>query len=218
VADAAGMFCPEGEPRENWDLDELYNGLDQYFPLSLYARRDALNDQGRYELQDFLTELIERAYVDKEKEIGEAVGDPDAMRELERRIALQVINSKWMEHLANMDYLREGIGLRGYAQQDPLVVYQKEAFQMFEEMQHSIQDEIARFMFHVQVVHQPPPRREYSSWTNLENGGGAVPDAATAAGAVPFGRPAGGPRRKPGRNDPCWCGSGKKYKHCHYPN
>jgi len=209
VADAVGVFCPETEQPHEWALDELYDGLDQYFPLSLYASLQELRGKSRDELQDFLTELIERAYCDKETQVGEAFGDPDAMRELERRVALQIINNKWMEHLANMDYLREGIGLRGYAQQDPLVVYQKEAFEMFENMQHSIQDEIARFMFHVQVVQErPQPRRQYNTWTNVDEGPTPAP-----TGSQTVRNP-----KKPGRNDPCWCGSGKKYKTCHYPN
>src|SRR5260221_3324514 len=121
------------------------------------------------------------------------------MRKSERQIALQTVNSKWMEHLAAMDYRREGIFLRGYAQQDPLVVYQKEAFEMFENMQHAIQDEIGRFMFRLQIVQEEerePPRRQYNEWTNLDDGGGT----ARPAGNGP--RPGGG--KKPRRNDPCW--------------
>ena len=209
VADAVQMFCPDPANPAQWDLHELYEGLDQYFPLSLYAKPADLEGKSRDELTAFLTDLIERAYEDKEREIGETLGDPNAMRELERRVALQAINNKWMEHLANMDYLREGIGLRGYAQQDPLVVYQKEAFEMFENMQHAIQDEIARFMFHVQIVQEQRPRRQYQSWTNLEAEAQQGGQGATQTVRQ---------KRKPGRNDPCWCGSGKKYKFCHYPD
>lgn len=132
---------------------------------------------------------------------------------MERRVALQTINAKWMEHLASMDYLREGIFLRGYAQQDPLVVYQKEAFQMFEDMQHEIQDEIARFMFRIQIVQEPPRPRHYTEW---EDGGGTARPKSAPRPNAPTTAPKGA--RKPGRNDPCWCGSGKKYKTCHYPN
>jgi preprotein translocase subunit SecA len=209
VADAVQMFCPDPANPAQWDLHELYQGLDQYFPLSLYAKPADLEGKSRDELTAFLTDLIERAYEDKEREIGETLGDPNAMRELERRVALQAINNKWMEHLANMDYLREGIGLRGYAQQDPLVVYQKEAFEMFENMQHAIQDEIARFMFHVQIVQEQRPRRQYQSWTNVEAEAQQGGQGATQTVRQ---------KRKPGRNDPCWCGSGKKYKFCHYPD
>ncbi len=206
VSNAVGMFCPDANTGLEWDLDGLYKGLDEYFPLSLAATRKDLDGKTRAELDEFLTRLIEEAYATKEAEINEAFGDPDAMRNIERHVALTVINQKWMEHLANMDYLREGINLRGYGQQDPLVVYNKEAFQMFEDMQHSIQDEIARYMFHVQYVQErQPQRRQYQPFE--ETGGG---DAG--------GRPPAVRTRKLGRNDPCHCGSGKKYKHCHYPN
>jgi preprotein translocase subunit SecA len=126
-----------------------------------------------------------------------------------------------MEHLASMDYLREGIFLRGYAQVDPLVVYQKEAFEMFENMQHSIQDEIARFMFHIQLVTEQPeeelpePPKRYNDWTSLEDGGGTMRPAGLPGNGQ---QPKNPHSKKPGRNDPCWCGSGKKYKACHYPD
>lgn len=212
VSDAVAMFCPESERPSDWPIKDMYKGLDEYFPLSLYATVDDLTGKSRDELNDMLTGLIEKAYEDKEHEITAAVGDPGAMRELERRVALQATNRKWMEHLANMDYLKEGIGLRGYAQKDPIVDYQREAFTMFEEMQHAIQDEIARFMFHVQVVPEQTQQRVYPTFADAD-------EAAAATPTLP-GSPGGGarqPARKPGRNDPCWCGSGKKYKHCHYP-
>lgn len=206
VIDAVAMFCPEPQTGLEWDLDGLYRGLADYFPPALMIERRELEGRNRAELEDFLVEWVERAYAFREAEIAEAAGNPDAMRELERYIALQVINEKWMEHLANMDYLREGINLRGYGQQDPLVVYNKEAFQMFEDMLHSIQDSIARWVLHVQLqTQQSQPRRSYRI---LDNDG------------QPQERGRGGTAvrtRKLGRNDPCWCGSGKKYKHCHYP-
>jgi preprotein translocase subunit SecA len=214
VTDAVAMFCPADNPPE-WDLDGLYRGLDQYFPLHKYAALEELQGKSYAELESFLSETIERAYCDREAEVAAVAGDMEAMRELERRVALDVINRKWTEHLANIDYLRENIGLQGYAQKDPLLMYQKEAFNMFEEMQHSIQDEIARFMFHFQLVNEPPPpRRQYAEWSDA-----SAPDAtgeARASGGASARKGAGS--RKPGRNDPCWCGSGKKYKQCHYPN
>ncbi|MCC6728514.1 MAG: SEC-C domain-containing protein [Chthonomonadales bacterium] len=208
VSDAVRMFCSEAAAAQDWDLDELYNGLDQYFPLSRYAQPSDLTGRSRADVEDFLLELVEKAYADKESELVEAFGDESAMRELERRVALQVVNQKWMEHLANMDYLQEGINLRGYGQQDPLVVYNKEAFEMFEDMQHSIQDEIARFMFHVQPVVETRPRPRQYTPLPADDGG----QASTAGVAGPRAQ------RKLGRNDACWCGSGKKYKHCHYPD
>lgn len=210
VTNAIDLFCPEGNSASEWELQELFDGLDQYFPLSLAATPEDLKGKSRGELESLLLGLMEEAYAAKENAIIEVIGEPDAMRQLERRIALQTVNQKWMEHLANMDYLREGINLRGYAQQDPLVVYNKEAFQMFDDMQHAIQDEIARFMFHVEIVQENRPRRQYDTFTNMEESGtdGKSPAAGSTAKS----------RKKVGRNDPCWCGSGKKYKLCHYPD
>ena len=101
----------------------------------------------------FLTNHIRNVYESRERELEEL--DPGQMRQLERWMALRAINDRWMEHLANMDYLREGIGLRGYEQKDPLLIYQKEAFDEFERMQQSIQDDIVRNLFRTQVVAQP---------------------------------------------------------------
>ena len=211
VSDAVDMFCPENERETEWALDQMHEGLDQYFPLSLYVTPADLRGKSREELKAQLIGIVADAYERKERDIAEVTGDPEAMRDIERRVALLAINRKWMEHLANMDYLREGIGLRGYAQKDPILDYQKEAFNMFEEMQHAIQDEIARTMFHVQAVAESPrPRREYPTFDSVADEGGVALGAAP--GAAP--RVAG---RKLGRNDPCWCGSGRKYKHCHYP-
>lgn len=141
-------------------------------------------------------------------------------------MALRAVNARWMEHLANMDYLREGINLRGYEQKDPLLIYQKEAFDEFERMQQAIQDDIVKGIFHIQVVQEqtPPPTLaslpeglpRYSPMhdidqprilsTNLDSGNGS------GNGKGSEGAPGG---KVPGRNDPCWCGSGQKFKRCH---
>lgn len=217
VENSVDLFCPDNEAQQTWAIEELYEGMQDLFPITAYVEIEELKGKNKPQMVDILTEAIESAYTDKEQEIGELTENPDAMRELERNIALQVVNRKWMYHLASMDYLREGINLQGYAQKDPLVVYQKEAFEMFETMQHEIQDEIAKLMFHLQlVIEQPeppvlemPPPPRYGSWETLDDGGGSVPRSVPRP-------PASG--KKPGRNDPCWCGSGKKYKVCHYPD
>jgi preprotein translocase subunit SecA len=214
VSEAVEMFCPESAAQSNWEITELYNGLDEYFPLSQMADMKSLLNKNKTELRDYLTELILKAYEQKEAEITAAVGEPDAMREIERSVALQAINRKWMEHLAAMDYLRENIYLRGYAQQDPLIVYQKEAFEMFETMQHSIQDDITRYLFRIQLMPPKPQKKQYTQWEEISE-----PVAAQTSGSPASGtQPKRAPGRKPGRNEPCWCGSGKKYKACHYPD
>ena len=183
------------------------------------------------------------AYDEREEQFGE-----ELMRYLERSILLQVIDNRWREHLYDMDYLREGIHLRGFAQIDPLVAYKNEGFAMFEELMHSIWEEFSRLIFHVEVeidpvagraglraqrrrragrarllrrhAWRPSPRR--CSRSRPAGGAARVEVAAGAAG-----RPAGNgaaevvetvvkdERENIGRNDPCWCGSGKKYKKCH---
>ena len=203
VNSAAITYCPDTLPRSEWDIIGLFNELNTYFPLVYYIQPDALQSLNRNEILDTLAEIADKAYVDREAQINEMLGNPEAVRDLERHIALNVINGKWTEHLANMDYLKEGINLRSYGQRDPLVEYQREAFDMFEGMQQSIQDEIVQMMFHVQFL-QPQRQRMMPTdqWTNqngAENGGG---------------RSLPGKSSKVGRNDPCPCGSGKKYKKC----
>ena len=210
VQEKMNAYCPEGVHPSEWDTATLFQVLNEIFPLEVYAHPSDLDGKKRDELGEFLDAVIERTYQDKETEIGE-----DAMRDIERHIALQLINSKWMDHLEAMDYLQEGIGLRGYAQQDPLVAYKKEAYEMFMEMQHSIQDDIVRWMYRVQIA-RPQPERSHRYYNVVESG---APDGGDG-GRQPGGDGKGqriAPRRaggKVGRNDPCPCGSGKKYKKC----
>jgi preprotein translocase subunit SecA len=161
------------------------------------------------------------------------------MRYLERYILLQIIDERWREHLHDMDYLREGIHLRGFAQEEPLVAYKNEAFQMFGALIQSIWEEFARYIFNVEVEITPeeapggemwqPPAGSSSTGNLQYTGGGpdqpsALAAAAAAAGAngdeyyeEPAQKIEQVRREEPkiGRNDPCWCGSGKKYKKCH---
>jgi preprotein translocase subunit SecA len=167
----------------------------------------------------------------KEEGIG-----ADTLRDLERWVLLRTLDSKWRDHLYEMDYLREGIGLRALAQKDPLVEYKNEGYNMFGSMLDSIQEDFVRYIFHLEVVRQEEeaaPRPVQLAYS----GGGGVPPAAgftgRAAAAAPRGMEDGSakafhhaqqatrgvtaPRRvdqKVGRNDPCPCGSGKKYKKC----
>jgi preprotein translocase subunit SecA len=164
------------------------------------------------------------------------------MRYLERQILLQIIDYRWREHLYEMDYLREGIHLRGFAQIDPLVAYKNEGFTMFRELMNSIWEEFARVIYHVEVNVEPadfePQAEAQPSDLQYAGGGPEQPSAmqeaagAAAAGAAvaPMAMDGSGEgqassenpatvvksdREKIGRNDPCWCGSGKKYKKCH---
>jgi preprotein translocase subunit SecA len=229
---------------EDWDVDALFTALHDIFPVGFGPDRlDQVNE--REELVELLTVDALQFYERREQELGE-----ELMRALERYLLLQIIDNKWREHLYDMDYLREGIHLRGFAQIDPLVAYKNEAFDLFTDLMNTIWSDFARMIFHVEVEVEgangsgeagavPPPRTMPGSGTaagNITYSGGVGTQqpsalAAAAAGGVVAGEgyaeadaedaaPIVQQRRVDehdtiGRNDPCWCGSGKKYKKCH---
>src|ERR1700742_1436083 len=235
-----------GDLLEEWDLGELETQLRQIWPVSIEVGSLAPESVNRETFKDELDEDAMKAYDEREDQLGE-----ELLRYVERSILLQVIDNRWREHLFDMDYLREGIHLRGFAQIDPLVAYKNEGYSMFEDLMHSIWEEFSKLIFRaeVEVEGQPqgapagapePDGLDYSGGT-LEaqpsalqqvaaaGGAGAAVDVATAQAAGPghgrSGNGAGGAEvvetvvkdehDKIGRNDPCWCGSGKKYKRCH---
>ena len=163
------------------------------------------------------------AYDKKIEEVGS-----DLMPMVERDVMLRTIDYQWMEYLTQMEHFREGIGLRAYGQRDPLVEYKNEAFEMFNELRDRIQASIVAAIFRVQVQRNAPPPPATPLVRQVMESGPGEPDGSNGAGrkaapaqraAVPVGAAAavaaeGGPA-KIGRNDPCWCGSGKKYKRCH---
>ena len=144
------------------------------------------------------------AYEAKEQEVGlDPQGQP-ILRDLERMVLLSIIDNKWREHLYEMDYLQEGIGLRSYGGRDPLVEYQREAFEMFNEMKDAIQEEFVRYIYRVELVRQDEPARPRPQRVSLNQGGQAAAGGASQAVSG-----------KVARNAPCPCGSGRKYKKCH---
>ncbi len=143
---------------------------------------------------------------------------PQVMHQLEKFVVLQTIDQLWKEHLLNMDHLKEGIGLRGYGQRNPLQEYQKEGFEMFEEMIGAIHTDAIQKVFTVQAVRSEDisrleQRRRPQPAQMTMSGGGQAPQPAQ--GRAGGGAPARSDAPKVGRNDPCPCGSGKKYKKCH---
>ncbi|HYZ27438.1 MAG TPA: SEC-C metal-binding domain-containing protein, partial [Thermoleophilaceae bacterium] len=242
ISDAIERMADEylpGDFVEEWDLDGFFTQLEQIYPTGLASEDFDPNSITKPELINELRDDIVKAYEEREEELGE-----ELMRGLERFILLQIIDERWREHLHDMDYLREGIHLRGFAQEDPLVAYKNEAYQMFGALIQSIWEEFARYIFNVEVEieqEQAPsgqmwqPRAGSSSTGNLQYAGGgpdqpsALAAAAAAGGAVgyapdePYDEEPVQPvqtrvldeHEKIGRNDPCWCGSGKKYKKCH---
>jgi preprotein translocase subunit SecA len=227
-----------GDILEDWDLDELETQLRLIWPVGLEVATLAPETVDREKLKDALDDDVMNAYDEREEQLGE-----ELMRYLERSILLQVIDNRWREHLFDMDYLREGIHLRGFAQIDPLVAYKNEGYQMFEELMHSIWDEFSKLVFRAEIEVQPgdgaaaagngegqPASFAYSGGT-AENQPSALQEVVATSGATPSdvaaagaGSPGNGEvvetvvkgeHEDIGRNDPCWCGSGKKYKKCH---
>jgi preprotein translocase subunit SecA len=208
----------EGRHAENWDVDGLLNYLRAYFPLSENETipEDALKG-GRHAIVDSLNDAAIAAYEGKEKQIE----DPEQFRGIERWVMLETIDQKWIDYLTTMEHFREGIHLQAYGQRDPLVEYKNEAFTMFSELTESIQAEIVTRMFHLQFqfVREETPQQQTAGAAPA--GGDATnghrSNGRRAAGLPVTNEPvgAGAPTSKIGRNDPCWCGSGRKYKRCH---
>jgi preprotein translocase subunit SecA len=212
------------------DLEALTGHMQQLYGSEITA--DELREDGVTERGALVEEFVEDAreeYTGKEEELGE-----ELMRELERFVILQVVDTRWREHLENMDYLREGVHLRAMAQKDPLVEYTAEGHSLFLELNGQIREEVLLTLYHAQLAPEDAEQlRLAQEAAAFENGGGlsyehestAGADAIAAAGAAEGGgvltampRPQQrtvGEHEKLGRNDPCWCGSGKKFKKCH---
>ncbi len=197
-------YADENQPPDEWDKKGFSDAVFSQFNMKIDI--DALLEKGTSleVLSDAVADAAVRYYEEKE-----AVIPPSDMRRLERYVMLQTVDSFWKDHLLQMDHLKEGIGLRGYAQQDPIMVYKKEAFGMFQEMISRIKEETVKLLFRIQVVRsggaepeQPaPPKEQEMSYSHGK---------AEAQQKRPFKRD----NAKTGRNDPCPCGSGKKYKKC----
>ena len=237
-----------GDFVEDWDLDGLMIALNDILPGDALpedfdARQAAMESSDREGLAERLSEQAVELYDRREAEFGD-----ELMRALERYLLLQIIDNRWREHLYDMDYLREGIHLRGFAQIEPIVAYKNEAFDLFTDLMNSIWSDFARMVYHVEVeveVDDPAAAQQafgasgsatragnvsYTGGSGALQGAGAIA-AAAAGGGVDFVTEYGDPEveeapivveqrvvsedEQIGRNDPCWCGSGKKYKKCH---
>jgi preprotein translocase subunit SecA len=218
---------------EEWDWDGMWIALSSIYPIRIPQSEYQGSSTPREELLEIIYADATEYYEAREREWGEELA-----RNLERWVTLQVTDTRWREHLDNMDYMRQGIGLRGYAQKDPLVEYRTEGQAMFDEMSFLIKQEVVRVLMHAEVEVEQNPNGEGGNVGLLPpppGPGGAYTyehaDAATlealAAGAGPqIDEPQElsmpiveqrhvDPEKNVGRNDPCWCGSGKKYKRCH---
>jgi preprotein translocase subunit SecA len=200
-----GFYCPEDKYAEEWDLTGLNDALAAKFSY----RMSGIDPQSlsREEYREKLWDAIKGSYEEKEQQIG-----PELMRHLEKVFMLQAVDSQWKDHLLAMDHLKEGIGLRGYGQKDPLIEYKKEGFEMFEEMKLRIVETTVENLFRIKAAAkeqgQEIERKQRRQIANLSFVGAG--DAAAAAKPAPV-----HVSQKVGRNDPCPCGSGLKYKKCH---
>ena len=244
-------FCPHKAHVDDWDLKGLKDAIFTRFGVDIYAEGVKPEEMSRQELGDAIFEKLKERYGAKEQLIG-----AEAMRYHERMIMLSVIDAQWKDHLLSMDHLKEGIGLRGYGQHDPLVEYKRESFDMFEEMMQRFQEETARYLYLMQVLERPPdsgampggapearlgqgPEAGVPSVITGGRGGNGRPPRQVATSVdeieeafqrrkkreLEQARMAGSgdmqtvqqvvrSGEKVGRNDPCTCGSGKKYKKC----
>ncbi len=199
VIDDVVSEMTDGVDPSEWDWDEMSTQMGELYPSTLTpASFDSPQDLVAEEVVDAYAAEAADAYEARETELTEAV-----MRSLERTVVLSVIDNKWREHLAEMDYLRSGIGLRAMGQRDPLVEYQREGFNFFEELVHTTKADSIRYMFHVEVARheEQPVTRNFV--TSSAKGDGTTQRQVKRDGD------------KIGRNAPCPCGSGKKYKRCH---
>jgi preprotein translocase subunit SecA len=239
VIESAVLTHTQSDYPEEWDLDSLFTEMAAIYETEVKPEEIDLQSMSREELIEDFADDAHAAYEAKEDELG-----AELMREIERFLILQVVDLRWREHLDSMEYLRDGIHLRAMAQKDPLVEYRSEGHAMFEELGAIIRDEVVRHLFHVELQQeeaaelQPAAARE-ADRLSYEHESLAGADAIAAAGgngsgngdALRAGVTAGGlgagatsvatgqrtvsADQKVGRNDPCWCGSGKKFKKCH---
>ena len=214
----------DGDFSEDWDVDELMRTATDVFPMRV--TRDQIAELGDSEtVFELLNGDALSQYEAKEEQIG-----AEQLREIERRVMLSVIDQHWREHLYEMDYLREGINLRAMGQRDPLAEWQREGFDMFEAMMEGIKDDFVRYVFRLEVVADDAPTAvrnvQYSAADDPVQGQGGFSAAAAAAPVDELVGPAPvvedmtpqqpvAVEKTPGRNEPCHCGSGKKYKLCH---
>jgi preprotein translocase subunit SecA len=204
--DLLAVHCPQGAYQEEWDLKGLADACYAQFGIDIKDGSIDFKDVGFDALRQELLKKIDEAYKKKEQELG-----AELLRLLEKMVMLRTIDTLWKDHLLGIDSLREGIGLRGYGQKDPLIEYKREAFEMFAGMMNRMKRDVLEHLFRVQVVPgespRPPVEQHRPVQLTLNRGEAAADDngAKTVRRGID----------KVGRNDPCPCGSGKKYKKCH---
>ncbi|KKT24913.1 MAG: Protein translocase subunit SecA [Parcubacteria group bacterium GW2011_GWA2_43_9b] len=185
-------FHAPGEYQDDWNLEEMHENIKSIFPLPNEARQTTADAQTKDDLIDYLVGLAKQAYEAKEKNVGEV-----QMREIEKMFYLRTIDMFWMEHLDEMEHLRDSVKLRAYGQKDPLVEYKNEGHKLFGRLLGAIQTSFVGSIYKVEIMSE---RAAEKKETKNILAGQAVSENK---------------KNKVGRNDPCPCGSGKKYKRCH---
>jgi len=204
--DLVGRYADKDRSASDWDLAAFQEGFVHQFNCRLDLKSEDSDDLTPESLSEVTIQRALEVYEDKERRFGQ-----EMLRQLEKIIMLQTIDSLWKDHLLNMDHLKEGIGLRGYGQKNPLQEYQKEGFDMFEDMVHRVQEDVIQKLFTVEIARESAarevelqePRRQRMVLSHGDQPIAPRPSQAKREG------------EKVGRNDPCPCGSGKKYKRCH---
>ncbi len=218
--DVVSQFIPPGSIDEQWEVPALEQALEGEFGVDVPVGEWLKTDPSVHEevLRTRIIEDVDRHFDEKEEATG-----PEVMRHFEKALMLNVLDQKWKDHLASMDYLRQGIGLRGYAQKQPMQEYKRESYEMFTQLLDNIKHEVIRILARVQVKaeedveaveeqrrKEAPMQFKHDQAASTGVGGGPAPEGAVPEPAEPFVREG----RKVGRNEPCPCGSGQKYKHC----
>ncbi len=211
VLDLMDKYIPRQKPPDTWDLEGLRVGVGNQFGIDIAQLGVDLKNPTYEELGGKLPDAVRNAYEEKGNKFG-----PEYIRSIERMIMLQVLDTQWKDHLFSLDHLKEGIGLRGYGQRDPLIEYKKESFNMFEELRTRMEEETIRYLYLFEPIsreEQDAREREREEARRKAREQSLVYSAGDSDGgpAVPAKRE----QVKVGRNDPCPCGSGKKFKKCH---
>jgi preprotein translocase subunit SecA len=206
VVDVLDEFAAEDVAPDLWDLEGMYRKLLTIFPVPEEITPDTMAGKDLEELESLLLDAVRTAYEDKIEEVNAI--EPGMMSKLEKYVMLRSMDQHWQRHLTDLDILREGIGLVSIAQRDPLVEYKREAFEMWKGMMDEVQQQAAYQLLTAQINVRQPQRivRQQPQLMRANAGGGGAESRPEPVRA----------QTKIGRNDLCWCGSGKKYKYCHY--
>ena len=210
LLDLMDKYTPRDKSVDTWDLEGLRVNVGNQFGFDITQLGIDSKSVTYPQLAEILPEKVKTIYVEKEKRFGD-----EYMRFQERMIMLQILDMQWKDHLWSLDHLKEGIGLRGYGQRDPLIEYKKESFDLFEDLRNRIEEETVRFLYLFEPVsreeQEAREKEREAARRKLQKEQNLVYSAGDSAPAAPSKRVTA----KVGRNDPCPCGSGKKYKKCH---